>query len=361
MSSQLTSLMMVFDGQNWQLWLQSMWAFLMSNGLWAFGNGDQQEPVAPSPPAGPPAVVAASAPQAEKDAQTVALTVYTSLKSQYDAAFAAHPDLLKAWQKSNDMAIRNITLHLSPAIQQRLNPGLNAKDLWNWVKDTYGSASIPSVYRDLKEAISICINPNQHPGPQLDKITAAIQRLLAVSYTVGKTQWNLDLDPVVVRFIALAAVPVKWENLIPIICSNYELEDITISTVCEQVITQYENEVNRSGHKQLGKQANPTNAHKLSAVKRKRGNPCFSQQERQQQPQAGPSNHNQQQSNQQCGGRGSGHGGKLKGKGKQHSHVASVAAFAAPVFTQDVALPPPSSSTITSFGPLGSTMSQTVY
>ena len=50
-----------------------------------------------------------------------------------------------------------------------------------------------------------------------------------------------------------------------------------------------------------------------------------------------------------------------RAKGKQHSHVASITAFAAPVFTQDVALPPPSSSTITSFGPSGSMMSQTVY
>ena len=297
MSSQLTSLTTVFDGQNWQLWSQSMRAFLMSNGLWAFVNGDQQEPVAPSPPAGPPAAVAATASQAEKDACTAALTVYTSLKSQYDADLAAHPDLLKAWQKSNDMAIGNITLHLSPAIQTRLDPGKNAEDLWNWVKDTYGGASIPSVYCDLKEAISIRINPNQHPGAQFDKIQAAIQRLSAVSYTVGKITRNLALDPVVVGLIALAAVPAKWENLIPIICSSYELEDIVIGTIREQVVTQYENEVNHGGHKQSGKQANPANAHKLSAVKRKRSNPRFSQQERQQQPQAGPSNPNQQQSN----------------------------------------------------------------
>ena len=106
-----------------------------------------------------------------KDAHTAALTVYTSLKSQYNADLTAHPDLLKAWQKSNNMAIGNITLHLSPAIQQRLNPGLNAEDLWNWVKDTYGTASIPTVYQDLKEAISVRINPNQHPGPQFDKMS----------------------------------------------------------------------------------------------------------------------------------------------------------------------------------------------
>ena len=289
---------MVFDGQNWQLWSQSMWAFLMSNGLWAFVNGEQQKPIVPTFPAGPPAAVATTASQAEKDARTAALTVYTSLKSQYDAKLAAYPDLLKAWNKSNDMAIGNITLHLSPTIQTRLNPlSLNAEDLWNWVKDTYGGASIPSVYCDLKEAISICINPNQHPGLQLDKITAAVQRLSVVSYMVGKTTQNLELDPVVVGLIALAAIPAKWENLIPIICSNYELEDVTIGTVREQVVTQYENEVNRGGHKQPGKQANPANAHKLLAVKRKCSNPRFSQQEQEQQPQAGPSNPNQQQSN----------------------------------------------------------------
>ena len=65
MSSQLTSLTTVFDGQNWQLWPQSMQAFLMMNGLWAFVNGDLQEPVQPSPPAGPPAAVASTASQAE--------------------------------------------------------------------------------------------------------------------------------------------------------------------------------------------------------------------------------------------------------------------------------------------------------
>ena len=306
-------------------------------------------------------MVADKAPQAEQDAYTMALHLYTILKAQYNVDLAAHPDLLKAWQKSNNMVIGNITLCLSPAIQQNLDSSKNAEGLWNWVKETYGSASIPSVYRDLKEAISIHINPNQHPGPQFDKMSAAIQRLSAVSYTVNKRKKSLAIDLIVAELIALPAIPMKWENSIPIICSSYELEDITISTVCEQVVTQYENKVNCGGHKQPGKQANPANAHKLSAVKWKHSNPRFSQQECQQQLQASPSNPNQQQSNRQRSGRGSGCSRKLKGKGKQHSHVASAAAFAVPVFTQDVALPPPSSSTITSFGPSGSTMLRTVY
>ena len=69
------------------------------------------------------------------------------------------------------------------------------------------------------------------------------------------------------------------------------------------------------------------------------------------------------QQHRQHSSRGSGHSGKDKGKGKKcdgHSHVASVA-FAAPVFTTDAALPPPSSSTITHFGASSSMVTQTVH
>ncbi len=75
---------------------------------------------------------------------------------------------------------------------------------------------------------------------------------------------------------------------------------------------------------------------KISAVKRKHGDPHFTKQGNQQQHQqpsstSGPSN--QQQPHRQHGGQGSGKG---KGKGKQcdgapqHSHIASVAALTSP-------------------------------
>ena len=123
------------------------------------------------------------------------------------------------------------------------------------------------------------------------------------------------------------------------------------------MISQYETETNKGQHKA----AAPANANKLSTVKRKRSNPRFAQQDCSQQPQAGPSNPNQQQQRQR-GSRSSGCGGKAKGKGKQrdgHSHVASVA-FAAPVFTTDAALPPPSTSTVTHFGASSSMVTQTI-
>ena len=255
------------------------------------------------------------------------------------------------------MALGNITLRISPSIQQRLPHNQTAEELWDWLKGQYGSPSIPTIYRDLKEAISIRFDANKHPGPQLDRMVAAFngisQTITARSITV-----DLTINSVMQGMIAMAAIPPKWEHLVSIICANNDAAELDIETVREAIVTQYENETNCGGHKG----ANTTQ--KLSAIKRKRGNPRFSQQERPQQPQASPSNPNQQQSFRQRGSRGNkGRGGKPN-KGKKradHSHVASVAAFAAPIFTKDVALPPPSSSTITSFGPSGSTVSRTVY
>ena len=39
MMSQLTSLVPVFDGQNYNLWAQPIKVFLMSQGLWSYVDG----------------------------------------------------------------------------------------------------------------------------------------------------------------------------------------------------------------------------------------------------------------------------------------------------------------------------------
>ena len=110
------------------------------------------------------------------------------------------------------------------------------------------------------------------------------------------------------------------------------------------IIAQYETETNRGQHKQA------QNAQKLSAIKCKRSNPGFKQQENQQQRQSGtPSTSNNQQQQKQRSSRGSGQG---KGKGKQpqqpvHLHIASVAT-----------LPPPTSHTVAHIG--SSSMTQHV-
>ena len=78
MSSQLTNLVPVFDGQNYGQWVKAIKAFLMSQGLWGYTDGSIPAP-------GPGAL-----------AEEVA-----------------------TWQRSSDMARGNIVLHLAPAVQRK--------------------------------------------------------------------------------------------------------------------------------------------------------------------------------------------------------------------------------------------------
>ncbi len=82
MSSQLTSLVPVFDGSNWSTWSKAMTAFFMLQGLWGYVTGTIAIPVIA---AGPPPVTATN---------------------------------IALWNKNDEMARGNLTLRLSPAIQQ---------------------------------------------------------------------------------------------------------------------------------------------------------------------------------------------------------------------------------------------------
>ncbi len=293
MSSQLTSLVPVFDGSNWSTWSKAMTAFFMSQGLWGYVAGTIAVPVVG---AGPPPVTATD----------VAL-----------------------WNKNDEMARGNLTLCLSPAIRQAVT-GNTSQILWDAIKDWYGAVSMPHIYKDFKEAISIRFNPNQHPTPQFEKMAAAFARLGAVTVGTGVNQTTLAITPQLQALIALSALPTKWENLIPIICAGVAISDLKLDDVASQVIGQFETKTNRRQHKAA------QSVQKISAVKRKHGDPRFTkqgnQQQHQQQPST-PSPSNQQQPHKQHGGCGS---GKSKGKGKQcdgapqHSHIASVAALAPP-------------------------------
>ena len=281
MSTQLTQLVPIFDGSNYGIWAKAMKAFLMAQGLWGFVDGTITAP--------------------------------------------ADPADLAAWQRSTDMARGNITLRVSPALQEYADSIATLTTLWTNLKNRYGAATVPMIYKDFKEAISIRFNPNQHPGPQFDKLAAAFARLGAVTFGTPPDETHLTIAGQIQALIAMAALPPKWEFLIPIISQNIELTDLALGDVRDPVIAQWETEKNK-GNK------NVHQANKLSAVKRKRGDPRFNQQEGSSQQR--PDSQNQQPFRQR-GSRGKGKGkAQDKGKGKQrasgHVHIADTAALPAP-------------------------------
>jgi hypothetical protein len=67
MSSQLTSLVTVFDSQNYGNWSKAMRAFLMAQGLWSYTDGTSSEPFLPINPTPIPPLPSSPAPS-QKDA-----------------------------------------------------------------------------------------------------------------------------------------------------------------------------------------------------------------------------------------------------------------------------------------------------
>jgi hypothetical protein len=353
MLSQLTTFVQVFDRQNYGVWSKAMHAFLMAQGLWGFTDGTNTEPYPPTDPL-PIPPLAATASQAESNAHDVLKVQYKIDKAAYEKDLPLHPALFTVWQKGNDMALGNLTLCLSPAIQQRLSPNYNAQETWEWLMTEFGSASLPSVYRDLREAITLHINPAHHPGLQFDKLEAAFGCISNTVIGKGSYAKRIAVPDTIQALIAMAAIPQKWENFIPIICNGFKIQDLEVSDIKDVVVTQFENETNHGAHKGNKKEQH---ANKLSNIKQKHDNdPRFKKQSGSQQ-QAADSPPTNQQQHKQRGARAGACRGKAKGKGKAsqagHSHIASVTALTP-------ALPSPSTTSVAHIGPSSSIVKHTV-
>ena len=271
MSSQHTSLTTVFTSQDWNNWSKAMHAFLMAQGFWGHVSGNLYLPVKPTEPEEPKPLKSSPSDE-EKEKYEWFVTYYKGEKAAYKQDLPTFPEHKAAWVKANDMALGTITLHLSPAIQQCLPPNQTAEELWDWLVSQNGTPTIPTLYRDLKEAISIHFDSSKHPGPQIDRMVVVFN-CISQTITPGLITVDLTINSVMQGMIVMATIPPKWENLVSIICANTDIVELDIEIVQDTIITQYENEMNCGGHK------GAHNTQKLSAVKWKHSNPCFSQQE----------------------------------------------------------------------------------
>jgi hypothetical protein len=317
MSSQLATLVPVFDGTNYLVWSRAMKAYLQSQGLFGYTDGSLTIPVSIPAVAASPAVPATSS--------TPAIDAVTAVPA-YDLTPA---DIL-SWKKSNDMAMGAIILCLSPSIQQLISQ-VTAEDLWTHLNDTYDKDSLSTVYKDWKEVQNIWFISTQHPGPIFEKLDPAYSRLNGV-YLKGLN--TLTIQPQLQALMTLASLPKEWEEIVMIITSQTPFPDLEPSLIHCVVIDHFEM---KNSLRCTGKSLH---ANKISAVKRKRDQPPRFKKQEECQQQCNPDSNDKQQPHRQRGQRGS---GCSKGKGKQcdtgHSHVASMV-----VLTPS--LPPPTSHTI---------------
>jgi transposase InsO family protein len=317
MSSQLATLVPIFDGTNYLVWSRAMKAYLQSQGLFGYTDGSLTIPVSISAVAASPAVPAT--------ATTPAIAAVAAV-----TAYDPTPAEVLSWKKSNDMAMGAIILRLSPSIQQLITQ-TTAEELWTHLTDTYDKDSLSTVYKDWKEVQNTRFNSTQHPGPVFEKLDAAYSRLNGV-YLKGFN--TLTIQPQLQALMTLASLPKEWEEIVTIITSQTAFPDLEPSLIRRVVIDHFKT---KNSLRRIGKSLH---ANKISAVKRKCDQPPRFKKQEERQQQRKPDSNDQQQPHRQRGQRGSGRG---KGKGKQrdtgHSHVASMA-----VLTP--ALPPHTSHTI---------------
>src|ERR1700692_2581209 len=98
MSSQLTQFVSVFDGSDFQLWRKSMTAYLMSQGLWSFANGQSGRPE--YRPAVAAVVGQPTRPGTPNTPYRPAITA-VSAQEEYTPTAAEYA----AWDRSDDMAL----------------------------------------------------------------------------------------------------------------------------------------------------------------------------------------------------------------------------------------------------------------
>jgi len=273
MSSALDKMVPVFTGSNWQQWHTSMQAYLRAQGQWFIYSTTQ--------PAD------------------------------------CHDDR-NNWDDSTKRALGNITLHLAPSIQVAIADLTTVKEVWDYLKKSFGTPSISSAYAELSKLLSTTIPAGSHPAPVIMKM---------LSHFTYLKDAGCDFPAPVQMMIILCKLPPTMEVVAQILSqmSPDEIKNLKLEGIVKAATLSFEQKGATCGGGK-GPQAN-----KLSAVKRKPADPKFAQQQQQQ-----PHRRQQQQQGRSNGGASGnaptqGQGGRTRRgskKARTHPKAAQQAAFA---------------------------------
>jgi hypothetical protein len=272
MSSQLTTFVPVLDGTNYQQWASQMQSYLMSQGQWKCTRG------APAPEL-----------KHEKDGKTVG----TATQEDVDS-----------WDNDCERALGNIRLRLHHTIGSQYGTTDHPADLWDELKEKYGSPGMTRAFVEFKGAMDTVIPNGSDPSPALDKILA--------HFTILQ-QMKWDIPQRIQAMIILAKAPSNMEAVVQVMAQNSAqrveedetAEPLKLDDVLKAMRLSWETGKRSGASKASGSGQNQQRANKLSAVQRSGAPPQFTQQ---QQP------YQQQQRDDGSGYRGQGRGRGRRGK-----------------------------------------------
>ncbi|KAF5346565.1 hypothetical protein D9758_013455 [Tetrapyrgos nigripes] len=283
-SNVLMTTVPVFAGVDFNIWADILVAWLQATGLSSVLRTDRPDD----------AEVSTASPLSAEDAAAQSEAITAAQKKQAD------------WDEKNDKAMGSIKLRLSPPVRQKTLGMTTAKEIWDFLKKTYGKPGVSAIYTDFKRATSITIPNDANPSAAIELIRMHFDRVSAAGIPTDGTSDNSITkiaNFLIVMFI-ISKLPPRYEYLIN------QYTQYTIQEVDTANLDVLQSEIVNIWESRQGAFKGPSGkaqANRLSAVKRKDGNPSF-QQQQQQRPSGSSSGAN--------GANGSSGNNKGKGKGK---------------------------------------------
>ncbi|KIM59847.1 hypothetical protein SCLCIDRAFT_49633, partial [Scleroderma citrinum Foug A] len=75
-----------------------------------------------------------------------------------------------SWDEHNEKVLGNITLRVSPSIQVAISHLTMVKEVWEHLRENYGTPSIRNAYAKLSHLLSTTIPASSHPAPMITKM-----------------------------------------------------------------------------------------------------------------------------------------------------------------------------------------------
>ncbi|KAF5372250.1 hypothetical protein D9758_004984 [Tetrapyrgos nigripes] len=193
-SNVLMTTVPVFAGIDFNIWADILLSWLQATGLSSVLSSDR-----PSD-----AEVSTVSPLSTEDTAAQAEAITAALKKQAD------------WDEKNDKAIGSIKLRLSAAVRQKVLGMTSAKEIWTFLKKTYGKPGVSAIYTNFKHATSIIIPNDANPSAAVELIRMHFDRVSTAGIpTDGSSTTSMTkvANFLIVMFI-ISKLPPRYEYLI---------------------------------------------------------------------------------------------------------------------------------------------------
>jgi hypothetical protein len=307
----------ILVGPNWIIWEAQMKAYLRTKGLWQLVQGHETRPRGlRAGRVAEPAVRAraATADQPEVEARPAIEGIPFPTDAEQSARLKEQQD----WDNKDDQALGIITLKISHSLRTHIED--DAAAAWRNLSTAFATPGPAAIFNDFAKVVNMRLQPNRHPANDMNTMWDLFERLNAQ---------NVAIPPTLRALILLNAIPSTLQTVVSVQLQTNGTDELRFDDIRNDINTIYEQTV----------RGNHPNAHKLSAIKRKGGDPQYNQQrskkfqsaDQPDRPQQGsskdgehaPPKHRKRGSGR---GRGRGRGGARGGKPHEHhdhSHIGS--------------------------------------